>query len=151
MEPQPDRRKNSSTIFVKVAYGVIGIAIALLLYMSYLIFYPASVLEVKEIPLPAHPTEVKPGEVVTTTFNYCKHRDLASRITLDFEGEFLVPQLSTVQHFPVGCHVRKLPFVVPTSAPAGEYRILMTVTYKTNPLNVKTYEFYSAPITVIKE
>ena len=138
----------------KIAQGlsmfIVGIAILLVIYISYLLLYPVNFLTVKQ-PLPVTPTTVNAGDVVTLKFEYCKTKEFDSHISIDFIGPYVVPTLSTTRDFPNGCHTELLPISVPSPAPTGEYIIHMEVTYQVNPISKRSYKFDSVKIQVNDE
>jgi hypothetical protein len=139
-----------SKIFLYTAYLIIAAAIGMVLFISYLLFSSPPVLDVKALPLPARPLQVHAGDLVYLQLDYCKHRDAPSKISIDFDGDYVVPSLSTVRNFASGCHVTELPFTMPLSSKPGTYKVLLTIEYRINALNHRSYEFYSQPIEVLQ-
>lgn len=140
----------ASKVAYKASMVVIGIAIAFVLWIGYSVFVPTQVLEV-EVPIPATPTEVKAGDVVNLSFNYCKTKDLDSYIKIDFLGNYVIPSLSTTRSFPVGCHNEILAISIPAGTPNGVYSVRLEIDYRVNALRTEHYIFDSVDIKVVND
>lgn len=139
-----------SKIIQKISMVVIGVAIAAVLYIGYLLFDPVHVLEV-EVPIPATPTQVESGDTVNLNFDYCKYEDYQSYIKIDFIGEYIIPSLSTTRNFKVGCHSENLAISIPAGSPDGVYTIRLQIDYFVNPLRREHYTFDSVEIKVVNK
>lgn len=137
----------TQTAVTWVAYCVIAIAIAVVLYIAYLLLAPVDVLTVKE-PLPVSPTNVQAGGTVDLKFDYCKRKPFESNIRVDFIGDYVVPPLSTFRNFPTGCHQEHLLISIPTSTPDGQYTLRLEIDYDVNPLKQRKYRFESVQVVV---
>lgn len=130
-----------------IAYFVVFLGIATVLYIAWLLLAPVKVLEVEE-PIPASPTQVEAGGTVNLNFKYCKYREVESNIKVDFIGNYVIPTLATTRNFELGCHDETLAISIPTSTPDGKYRLRLSIDYQTNPLHTESYSFESVDIEV---
>lgn len=138
----------STKIIQKIALAVVAVAIFFVLWIGYLMFTPVEVLDVK-VPIPASPAEVQAGGTVNLNFDYCKYKDIESNISVDFIGPYIIPTLSAIRHFPVGCHAENLALSVPAGTPEGVYKIRLEINYYVNVLRREHYVFNSVEIKVI--
>lgn len=139
---------STSTIIIqRLAMGVVGLAIILVIWIGYLLFQPVEVLHIEE-PIPASPTEVQAGGVVNLNFDYCKYKDFGSYIKVDFLGEYVIPTLSTTRKLDVGCHSDTLSISIPAGTPNGNYKLRLEVDYQVNVLRRESYAFESVEIIV---
>ena len=119
--------------------GMVSILIAILMvfYIFYLLFYPIKVFELNK-PIELLTTQAAPGQPVEFLVDYCKFKDRYSEVNVDFVNGALVPSVGAIQHFPEGCHKLILTAIVPISTPTNhEYTIVMKKSHKINPLRTE--------------
>ncbi len=134
----------------KLSIPILAVAALLIIYISYLLLWPANVIEVKTQPIPLNPTELKPGDVAIMTFDYCKNRNLKSRITIELVGETIPPTLSSIRNFETGCHSTHVGFTVPESTRPGHYYMAIEFEYEVNQIRTDVQRFDSVPFQVVE-
>lgn len=110
---------------------IISVTIILLLYVVYLLLFPVKTIELNR-PLTVITPEVKRGGTVTFLLDYCKYVDSESEVNVSFLNSTLIPSVTSVQHFPTGCHKKYIDAIVPLSAPPHEYQVIMRKTLRVN-------------------
>ncbi len=133
-----------------IIMGILSLSALVILYISYLLLWPVRVLEVKTQPLPLSASRVRPGDVATLTFDYCKYRHIQSRITVELVGETIPPGLSSIRNFEAGCHSANLGVTVPESTRPGNYYMAVEFRYEVNQLRTDVQRFDSVPFQVIE-
>lgn len=129
---------------------VIIFAMGLGIYLLYLKFWPVTVIEIKNAPVPVDKTEVRPGETIALTVHYCKHLPLPGDVRTQFVNDILILLAETSGNTPVGCAEVKIPILIPTIAPEGEYHILRSITYRINVIREETVTYISQPFRISK-
>lgn len=138
-------------IFYRISIIILVIAATIALYYFYLIFFPAKILKINNIKFLFPEQNVRPGDRIKMTIDYCKAFSYRSFITVAFIDGLLVPEMSTITNFPVGCHVISFGVPVPLDITPGKWRMIFTVEYNANTFvkehhEVESDEFFvSAP------
>ena len=125
-----------------ISFGTIGIAFLFLAVIFYWLLYPYNPLVINQRPLPIVNKEVKKGDIVEYTFDYCKNTDMHTHVNKKFSDgiEFALPEYDLSN--PSGCRVQNIVTEIPHTLPEGEYIIVATYTYDVNPLRrivIKTH------------
>lgn len=118
------------------------------LYISYLLFFPVNVLEIKNEPLTIKNKVVERGEKLTFISDYCKYIDVPSRTDISFVNHDISPALLSFTNAPKGCHVREFHVGVPLTVNPGKQHLLILVTYRINPIREEHYKFVTEDFIV---
>lgn len=132
--------------------GVIGM-VAIFAYSLYSAFWPFRVLEPQIQPYRILTPVVAPGQPVIYEANFCKYTDAPALVTRGLYGEngsfVSLPTVAT--NLPSGCHlVQSATTVVPTTTPAGQYSVELTLTYHINALRDITIKVKTDTFTVTR-
>ncbi len=139
-----------ATLITRAALGILLVAALIIIYIGYLLFWPQQVLEVRRNPARLITPSVKPGETAIFELDYCKNSDLPSKWELELVGTPLSPSLGGVTHFPTGCHIIKVPVIMPLSVPRGRYAINAEIRYRVNQIRQETDNFTIEPIEIVE-
>jgi hypothetical protein len=125
-----------------LSFGTIGITFMFLFVIFYWLIYPYNPLVINERPLPVLNKEVKKGDSVYYTFDYCKNTDKEAHVNKKFSDgiEFALPEFDLSN--PSGCRIQTIATEIPLPLPEGDYIIVATYSYDMNPIRrvvVKTH------------
>jgi hypothetical protein len=140
-------QKRNSILSLFIGLTVFSTA-AILLYISYLIFAPIKVLEIKDVDV--EPKPVYAGQEVSILLDYCKSQNINANVTITYDGEPALPTFGTAIRLPVGCHNDfKIPVIVPLSTPAGPRSMTIKHVYRTNPLHIEEVTYQTPQFRVL--
>jgi hypothetical protein len=126
---------------------VLSSAMAIMIYFTYLCFYPFKTVVFEKDSFQTSKTQYKQGEYLTYTVKYIKYTNVYATVIRSFENDvvYQIPMTETKnpmgkQNF-VNCSIK-----VPKELPVGKYILRMAIIYKLNPFreithNVATNEF----------
>lgn len=97
-------------------------------------------------------SEYKSGDLVSVYWNFCKHRDLVSRINISMLDDIVIVIPEVKQSLPVGCYEGKSVFQIkiPQIVHTGDFTTHVSLTYKVNPMRTIVYQLESKAFKVIK-
>lgn len=148
-QENPWRRRVSRIAFHLSLWSMI-----MVLYISYQIYVPVRILEMKVTPIPLTKTTVMQGESIGLIANYCKYKNIPSLVTVTFLNHHLAPSLTTVRNFPTGCHVGKEALImdinIPENLRPNTYKMLIFIDYSVSNLRKEHYQFESEEFQVIE-
>lgn len=126
-------------------------AFSVLLYISYILFFPVKTLDVYNDPFPVEKAIVKRGDTQSYSVDFCRHTDAIATITRVIEGEAYASLGQIKSRFPAVCEKGRQvePFLIPDFLPEGIYHIFITVEYDLNPLRKITKEYKTQEFKVI--
>ena len=97
-------------------------------------------------------TEYKSSDLVMVYWNFCKNRDLVSRINISMIDDIVIVIPEVKQNLPIGCYDGKSVFQIkiPQIVHAGDFVTHVSLTYEVNPMRTIIYQLESKPFKVIK-
>lgn len=145
----------SHKTFKWVGNSIVAIGIMIVVYIGYLLLQdPDNVFTVRT-PMLVTQKEYRVGDVVQYMFEYCKGKDygiIDTQKILEDGYSILLPTNVDNIHFPVGCYtgVGTAPLVVPDDIPKNHnYRVVINITYRINPLKTKTIKIFTEEFKII--
>lgn len=135
-------------ILVYIALAIIALALSI---VSYWLFTPKDVLEIKNNPVPVRTVRKHPTAdgVIILKVNFCKKVGAYGRVRVSFVSqsrELFLP--ITVDTSPPRCEEAEVPILIPHETPPGTYVIRYLINYRINPLKSAVEEFDSQPFEV---
>jgi hypothetical protein len=131
-------------------------------YILYCLFWPPVVFKYNHLPLTVSSLQVKPGDKITYTADYCKYIGNVASITHSLQKELTTKEKSdhiadivvvfdTIKdaNVPINCHVIYPEIIIPKDLDPGRYRIVKNIHTKVNMFRVVDLEFYSEWFNVI--
>lgn len=107
----------------------IGCMLLLTLYMSYMMFYPFDVCDVR-IPSKVINDRVYPGGEVLYEMEYCKYIDVPATVHVRLIDGAMYTLVPFDSHTPVGCGRQVVSQKIPQHTPPGEYHLEFSIEYK---------------------
>lgn len=115
---------------MRASLFVILISVLLLTFWQY---QPSTVLTARQ---PFKVVAVEDRTLVVLDANYCKRVNVRGVVRVSFvskTSELFTPMAS--EPTPTGCHEdQKLPILLPSDIPPGEYYVKFNATYRVNPI-----------------
>lgn len=134
-----------------------------ILYFFTLRLFPYRWIEYYNSPFPVHTKEVRVGDNLVYTVDYCRFNDKLATFSKDIistNGGVAISLASYSSSFGTNCkwytgnngHTEVLirSTVIPTNLPPGEYYMKMTVEQRANPVRILTLSVETEPFTVIE-
>lgn len=118
-----------------ISYGTLISALVLLLVVFYWLLYPYEPIEFNNMPHAVENKQVKPGDHLIYTVEYCKNSTvvpIASKYFIDGLIYAIPDTLATVKE--VGCGQSRVQVYVPRALPKGKYFIEASYRYQVNPI-----------------
>lgn len=122
------------------------------LYLLYLAVYPFPLPEYKNEPFPVKTKEVRPGDYVVYTIEYCRTDDMPPAIiTRELLNDVVITLPEITSKFDPGCNkIDVARDQIPLFAPPGVYKIRLTASFHVTPLQhrvkvIETEEFTVLP------
>ncbi len=139
----------SKVLAIIVSLGFLVTA-SILVYWSY---QPSVVLTVNNGPVPIHPPEVKDGDKVYLTIDFCQAISSVANTRLRLIGETgaLIGIKWPSGRVEKGCNVYKdVPIIIPGQTPSDTYYAEFTTCYDVNPIKSnQCTTFTSQPFKVV--
>jgi hypothetical protein len=128
------------------AWCGITMGIILCLMLTFWMVYPYNPIVFNEAEFPVAAKQIKQGDMLFYTTDYCKYTTLPARVTRSFINSIIYVTPTTITNRPTGCHVIVIGTLVPKELPLGMYYAEMSYQYQVNPIRtitikVKTEEF----------
>ena len=138
--------------FHKIAWLVVVGTALILLGLSYWLYWPYKVVEVKNSPYPILNAnkQVEVGTLLKHQVEYCKYVDLQSTTTRQFVNNLIFTMPDTVQNNELGCHTIVANTLVPMELPPGKYYLRIIKNYKVNPIRTITETFRTEEFEVVE-
>lgn len=140
-------------LYYYVSITLIIIFGAILFFNRYLDGdYYNPVLTFKDNVAVTDKTEYRSGDVVFVHWDFCKHRNLISKINISMIDDIVLTLPEVEQNIPVGCYEGKTVFQmkIPEIVHAGMFKTHVSLTYEVNPMRTITYQLVSEPFKIIK-
>ncbi len=104
------------------------------------------------LPFPTEKMEYKRGEKMNITIDYCKKKNLPSKMYANFTGGIVYEMTprETSGLLPIGCHTQKMTIDIPHNLPLGEYVVSGSNVYKVNFLREEIVEWSTRKISVVE-
>jgi hypothetical protein len=119
-------------IFNYLSYITILLAIALLMYFYYLMFWPVTVIKANVQPYKVITPIIKVGGNLTYQVDACKSTPLMASVIRTFEDDIAYPSITSSNNIPAGCHKTNVTIPVPLYIPPGKYYIKLDAVYQIN-------------------
>jgi hypothetical protein len=134
-----------------LSYLTIVAALFLMLYFSYLLFYPYKVVEFHDI-LRTTKQQYHQGETFAYAINYTKYMDLPATNVRRFVNGivYTLPTIQTCNDKGEHNTISALTHI-PRDMPPGKYTYCLTIIYKVNPFREVSYQNHSNEFEVIGE
>ena len=136
-------------------YTMLASVIALFgatLYLLYLAVFPFPIPDYKNSPFPVKTPEVRPGDYVVYTIDYCRGEGIPPAvITRELLNDVVITLPEITSKFDEGCNMIDVARdQIPSFAPPGTYKIRLTAHFQVSPLQnrvkiVETEEFTVLP------
>jgi hypothetical protein len=127
---------------------IIGMAIILILVLTYWGIYPYNPLELSNVKLDR--TEVNRGEHIKISADYCKNTESSADLFISFiDGLVYNPQPQVID-LESGCHSAVLSVYIPKNIPTGKFMIKGVFRYKVNPIRSIDVNHLSREFNIIK-
>lgn len=138
--------------FYWISLIILGLAIGLIVYVSYLLFFPQRIIEMRSPIKIINTDPIHAGDVVELQLDYCKKVSVTSDVEVVFANDSILPDYSLITNLPVGCNIKTFGVVLPIVAHPGTYVAAFKFTYNTrSPFRGQQYIFFSDPFTVASE
>lgn len=134
----------------RIGLGVIMFAAVLSFLFFYKAFFPDKVLQLNANNLPVTPAEVRAGEQITFTVDYCKYKAVPSNLTISFVDGQLVGSFNTTRNFATGCHKQDVTVDVPVTLKPDEYYLEIEILYTGGFLQDESHSLRTQKFRVIE-
>jgi len=124
-------------------------AFGLMCLLGYWYLYPYKIITAKE-PLVIGTKQVKPGDELDITIDYCKYYDLPADVTVHYSDGVVYSRPTFTTRNQAGCHISKPEETVP-KLPNSNYTVTMIYRYHPNPIRTIIYSFESEPFTITSQ
>lgn len=131
-----------------VSWVTIGLTTFLMGLIIYWLFYPYKPVAFTS-KFVEYPAEVKQGDYIYYSFNYCKYTDREPQVKREFINGIIFQSADTRAKVETGCGKAIVKQKIPEELPAGTYVFRTTVTYKMNPVRSVTYSNQTNSFKVI--
>jgi hypothetical protein len=131
---------------------IVCIAIAILIYFSFLFYWPYKVIEFDSKTLQTSKQQYKRGEAFVYTVKYNKFMAIPATVIRSFE-DGIVYQLPTTQtDNPAGrqCFSNNS-ITIPSYLPPGNYIMRMTLIYKVNSFREIIYKLQTNKFEILRD
>jgi len=142
-----------NTLSLKIFYiiSLIGISIGIIIGILtiYWLIYPYKTMDFQDEVAKLNTNEVKRGEYITYTLNYCKYINKDALITRKFIDGIEYTVTDGYSDLDVGCGTREVQVYVPRGLYPGDYRIKQNNHYQLNPIREVDVFIYTEWFKVI--
>ncbi len=110
-------------------------------------FAPSRVLVVKNSPTPVEPPEVKDGEAVALSIDFCKLTNAWGQTEVNLVGDMgaKIAVAWPVDKTEKGCaFYPKVPVPIPAQTPTDTYKVTFEVCYDVNPLKTNKCTYFES-------
>jgi hypothetical protein len=122
-----------------LSYGTLALLFGVLCVIGFWLWYPYNPVTYYDLPYHVEPKIVKSGEELTYSFRYCKNTNLSPDIQRDYVDGIIFRSSNSTSLARAGCGTFYLTETIPTTLPAGNYFLQITIQYHMNPLRTITY------------
>lgn len=131
----------------------VGLGAILMLWVAYMLWWPAKTLEVHNAPLPiVSNTTLHNKEMVTYRYDYCKYYDTPLSIEKDFvDGIIFKTDPIYYSTLEKGCHTQDVSVGIPDTLPTGRYKIRINLQVRINQLRTDTIVVETQYFNVIND
>lgn len=133
-----------------VAWSSIIIAMSMMIYLSFLMFYPYKVVTFNNDKFSVLTPEVKRGDMVIFKSSFCRYTDVTSIVSRQLINDFIYYYQEFTSSLPKGCQVKVMNVKIPEYAEPGEYYIRNTYRYKINMIREIVYIKDTEKFRVVK-
>lgn len=152
LTPEEQMKKGHlSWVLYRIAFIGLGFCFLLSCLLIFWGVYPYNVLDVKNPPVPAHPQQVKAGNVVFLETDFCKHTSSQGRVNMFLilsTKEVTLPSFTDTSK--KRCEVVQFPFIVPKDLEKGRAHVRFVIEYHVNPIRIITEVFSSREFEIVQ-
>jgi hypothetical protein len=142
----------NAKITQKLHIGIYAILVFVMLFLILIIYwlvYPYKPIEMKS-PVKVLNSPVKAGEAVHFELEFCKYMDIEAETTKVLVNDYIIPYPTTSGKGKLGCQkMISSSHTVPDYVSAGTYKIMLTTTYKVNPIRTVQVDYETEEFEVI--
>lgn len=91
------------------------------------------------------------GEETFYTIDYCKYTDVTPVAQKRFIDGIIFSAENNKAQLTKGCRVQAVPILIPSTLPAGDYKLEVELNYKVNPIRTINLKHYSGWFTVVEK
>lgn len=145
-----------SDFWGRVIVFILGASILLngLVIWGYYRASSAPVIVYNQEYLPVTTPQVKRGERVGYTVDFCKNREVEGSVVRSLiyaDGSQIVDEQSSSTAQATGCRsINVLSYTVPANAKLGKVRLLITTIYKTSTLQPQTFRKFTQEFEIVE-
>lgn len=141
---------NTHKLFLILSCIVVVLGLSLILFVSYLLWYPVKTLVVKNAPMPIIGSRVlHNGDYIYYRYDYCKYYDYPLSIQRDFVDGIIFKTEPGLAQLEPGCHIKDVKVIIPDTLPPGDYKIRNITQVVVNQLRTVTTVYETGEFTVI--
>lgn len=150
------KHKVRSDFWVKVSAFILGASMLFngLIIYSWIKANAAPVIIYNQEVLPVATKQVKRGERLGYTVDFCKNREIegsAVRTLIYDDGSQIADTQSIATAQSTGCRtITVYSYVVPANAKLGKAKVLITTIYKTSTLQPQTYRKFTEEFEIVE-
>jgi len=132
-KPYAEKKSHTNIFFYFLGRIAILLAILLLFYIYYLLFYPVQTIVYKNLPFPTIGKIFNPGQAIPFKVSYCKYLVGESQVVGGIaDGSSLTIGTRTAISIP-GCHsMISENWKIPADTPPGIYRLIFVQNFLIN-------------------
>lgn len=140
----------------KLTFIMLAIISLLMAWSAYWVFYPFKVVEVDQ-PYVLHETEIRAGDILQYTFEYCRYTDadvdvqhqLVGTINIRITGESTIDLVGGGLRLHKGCGTITKGVFIPSNIPVGTYHLEEHLRYYIHPLRTILLNFRTESFRIV--
>jgi hypothetical protein len=146
-----NKKMTLKNILHAYVYGSMGIITLAVIQLGIWYYFPEHIISVENPQKVSMDKQVyTAGEQFTYSFDYCKKKNVESKIQRFFVDGTRIPFNDTVSTLELGCHRANISVLsIPGNASTGTYHIVIQATYKVNPVREYVMELRTVDFQVI--
>ena len=127
---------------------LVAIALGIVFYLVFFDQNPPAIY--KNVPFPVDKEEYHYGDTVVAYVDRCAYSDSTVHTIIQLEGASIIYLPDITTNAMPGCSMRNVPLLtIPTGVAPGEYRAVMTVERRVNPVAVRISRLQTQPFRVV--
>ncbi len=150
------KRRLKRTIANVMSWACLIILSFFMMLLVYFLFIDGNPpIVINNEPLPISAETARPGETIIMVYDFCKNSKTQSELYSFWQrkedGLIWEQSRRELSVSNIGCHVFKIPLVIPEDIPPGEWKRYNSATFRVNLLATHTVDWESEYITIQKE
>lgn len=145
-----EKKVNQSRFWGMFSFITIGFSFVVIGMFIFWSVYPYDVLQVKNVPLPVHPVQVRATEYVFLVTDFCKttsHRGNVTMYLVLETKEVVLPSFSDISK--ARCEIVDFPVRIPKELEKGRAYVRFVIEYRVNPIRTETEIFSSQSFEIL--